>query len=76
MPEKSIIYSIICRYLGFPRGSAVKNLSAKAGDVGSISESGRSVGEGHGNPLQYSCLGKPMDSGAWWAIVQRVMKSR
>ena len=47
---------------------AVKNLPANAGDVrdeGSIPESGGSPGGGHGNPLQYSCLGNPMDSGAW-----------
>ena len=39
-------------------------------------ESGRSPGEGHGNPLQYSCLGNPMDRGAWRATVHRVAKSR
>ena len=47
---------------------AVKNLPANAGDVrdeGSNPESGGSPGGGHGNPLQYSCLGNPMDSGAW-----------
>ena len=38
--------------------------------------SGRSPGEGNGNPLQYSCLENPMDRGAWWAIVHRVPKSR
>ena len=38
-----------------------------AGDVSSISGSGRSPGGGHGNPLQYSCLENPMDRGAWWA---------
>ena len=46
----------------------VKNLSANAGDIrdaGSIAESGRSPGEGHGNPLQYSCPENPMDRGAW-----------
>ena len=37
------------------------------GDVGSIPESGRSPGEGNGNPLQYSCLENSMDRGAWWA---------
>ena len=47
----------------------VKILPANAGDVGSISEIGRSPGEGNGNTLQYSCLGNPMDTGAWWAIV-------
>ena len=43
----------------FPNGSVVKNLPANAGDMGSIHGSGRSPGEGNGNPLQYSCLGKP-----------------
>ena len=46
------------------------------GDPGSIPGSGRSPGEGHGNPLQYSCLGNPMDGGTWWATVYKVAKSR
>ena len=53
----------------------VKNLPDDAGnlrDVGSIPESGRSPGGGHGNPLQYSCLENPVDRGAWWAMVHRV----
>ena len=50
-------------YLGFPAGSVVKNLPANAGDTGLIPGSGRSPGEGNGNPLQYSCLGNPMDRG-------------
>ena len=57
----------------------LKNLLANAGDirdVGSILGSGRSPGEGHGSPLQYSCLENPMDRGAWWAIVHGVAKSR
>ena len=49
---------------GFPGGSVVKNLPANAGDTGSIPGSGRSPGGEHGNPLQYSCLGNPMDRGA------------
>ena len=49
---------------GVSGGSAVKNLPANAGDEGSISGSGRSPGEGNGNPLQYSCLGNPTDRGA------------
>ena len=53
----------------------VKHLVYNAGDLGSIPGSGRSSGEGSGNPLQYSCLENPMDGGAWWAIVQRVAKS-
>jgi len=47
----------------FPGGSVVKNLPANAGDAGSIFGSGRSPGEGNGNPLQYSCLRKPIDRG-------------
>ena len=47
----------------------------KAGDPGSIPESGRSPGEGNGNPLQYSCLENPMDGGAWQATVHAVAKS-
>ena len=45
------------------------NPLAKAGDMGSTPGSGRSPGEGNGNPLQYSCLGNPMDRGAWRATV-------
>ena len=54
----------------------VKNPPANAGDMGSIPGSGRSPGEGNGNPLQYSCLGNPMDRGAWWATVHGVTKSQ
>ena len=46
-----------------------------AGDLGSIPELGRSLGEGNGNPLQYSCLENPMDRGAWEATVHGVTKS-
>ena len=62
----------------FPGGAVVKNLPANAGDIrdmGSIPESGRSPGKGHGNSLQYSCLENPMDRGAWLATVHRVAKS-
>ena len=57
----------------------VKNPPANAGDVRDldlIPASGRSPEEGHGNPLQYSCLENPMDRGAWWATVYRVTKSQ
>ena len=54
----------------------VKNLPANAGDAGSIPESGRSPGGGHGNPLQYSCWENPMDRGAWQGTVHGVAKSR
>ena len=61
---------------GFPGGALViKNLSANAGDVGLIPVSGRSPGGGNGNPLQYSCLGNPIDRGAWWITVCGVTKS-
>ena len=50
---------------GFPGGSGVKNLPANAGDMGLIPGLERSPGEGSGIPLQYSCLGNPMDRGAW-----------
>ena len=61
--------------LGFPSGSVVKNSPAKAEDAGSIPGLGRSSGEGcHYNPLQYSCLGNPMNRGSWWATVHGVTK--
>ena len=53
----------------------VKNPPANAGDLGSIPGLGRSLGGGHGNPLQYSCLENAMDTGAWRATVQRVTQS-
>ena len=58
--------------LGFPGGSEVKASARNAGDMGSIPGSGRSPGEGNGNPIQYSCLGNPMDRGAWRATVHGV----
>ena len=53
----------------------VENLSASATDMGSIPGSGRSPGEGNGNPLQYYCLENPMDRGALWAIIHETEKS-
>ena len=58
----------------FPGGSVVKNLPANTGDVNSVPGWGRSPGEGNGNPFQYSCLGNPMDRGAWQATVHGVAK--
>ena len=52
----------------------VKNLSANVRDAGLIPELGRSPGEGNGNLPQYSCLGNPMDRGAWQATVYGVTK--
>ena len=63
-------------YEGFPGGSEVKASASNAGDQGSVPGSGRSPGEGNGNPLQYSCLENPMDGEAWWAAVHGVTKSR
>ena len=60
--------------MGFPGGSVVKNPPANVGNAGLIPELGRSFGKGNGNPLQYSCLGNPMDRGAWRAIVHEVVK--
>ena len=54
----------------------VKASAYDVGDPSSIPGSGRSPGEGNGNPLQYSCLENPMDKGAWWATVPGVAKSR
>ena len=63
--------------MGFPGGLMIKKPPANAGDMCSISGSGRSLGEGNGNPLQYSCLENPMDRGASlrWATVHTVTKS-
>ena len=63
--------------IGFPGGLEVKNPPANAGDIGDrglIPGSGRSPREGNGNPFQYSCLGNPMNRGAWQASVHYVLK--
>ena len=52
----------------------VKNLSANVGDEGSIPGLGRSLGDGNGHPLQYSCLGNPMDREAWLVAAYGVIK--
>ena len=54
----------------------VENSPGSAGDMGSIPGSGRSLGKGNGNPLQYSCLENPLNRGAWQAIVHGVTKSQ
>ena len=72
---KKYIYMCVYIYvLFFSCGSVVKN--PPAGDADLIPESGRSPPEGNGNPLQYSCLGNPMERGAWWAIVCGLQKSQ
>ena len=60
----------------FPGGSDGKKSAFNVGDPGSVPGSGRSPAEGNGYPLQCSCLGNPMDRGAWWAIVHGVTKSQ
>ena len=60
----------------FPGGLVVKNPPTKAGDAGSIPGLGRAPGEGNGNPLQYFCLGNPLDRGIWQATVHRVTKNQ
>ena len=61
---------------GFPGGSQGKAYACNAGDLGSIPGSGRSAGEGNGHPLQYSCLGNPIDKGTWQAAVHGVARVR
>ena len=75
--KKAVDIESVTNPFGFPRDSVVKNSPANIGearDMGSIPGSGRYPGGGKGNPLQYSCLGNPMDRGAWWATVHRVRK--
>ena len=62
--------------VGLPRWLSGKESTCQAGDAGSIPGLGRSPGERNGNPLQYSCLGNPMDEGAWQTIVHGVAKSQ
>ena len=61
---------------GFPGGLEGKASARNEGDRGSIPGSGRSPGEGNGNPLQCSCLENPVDGGAWSATVHEVTKSQ
>ena len=65
VPQMLMCWFIFIKWvLGFLVGSVVKNPPANTGDMDSIPGSERSLGEGNDNPLQYSCLGKPMDRGA------------
>ena len=66
----------LMRCSDFPGGSEVKVSAWNTGDQDSIPGSGRSPGEGNGNPLQYSCLENPMQGGAWQATVHGVAKSQ
>ena len=62
--------------MDFPGGLVVKNSPTNSGDIGLIPGLGKYPGGGNGNPLQYSCLGNPIDGGAWWATVHEVAQSR
>ena len=64
MPPFSLLHLRL--FSGFPDGSDSKESACNAGDPGSIPQSGRSPGEGNGNPLQYSCLENATDRGVWW----------
>ena len=70
----SWLYYLCSGNKGFPGDSDGKESDCNAGDLGSIPGVGRSPGEGNDNPPQCSCLGNPMDRGAWQAIVQGVTK--
>ena len=78
--SQTIVISISQVPKGFLVAQSVKNqpvmqeTACYAGDPDSIPGSGKSPGEGNGNPLQYPCLGNPMDRGAWWAIVHGVAR--
>ena len=75
----SSLWALVSSSWGFPGGTVVKNPSANAGDTrnkSSIPGSVRSPGEGNGNPLQYSCLGNPVDRGVWQVTVYGVTKSQ
>ena len=73
LPTKVCIVKAIF-FFGFPRSSVVKLSACNTGDPGSMPGSGRSLGEGNGNPLQYSCLENPMDRGTWQARVHGITR--
>ena len=76
LPANARDVRVSVQSLGFPDASVGKASACNAGDLGSIPGSGRSPGEGNGNPHQYSCLENSMDGGAWWATVHGAAKSR
>ena len=70
-----IFDNVYIQYLDLSGGSEGKESTCSAEDPHLIPGSGRCLGEGNGNQLQYSCLENPMDRGAWWAIVHAVIES-
>ena len=71
-----LILSIILPHCGLPGASDSKEFACNTGDLGLTPGSGKSPGEGNGNPLQCSCLENPRNGGAWWAAVYGVAQSR
>ena len=69
-------YFFNCRHSAFGASGKEQTNAGCIRDVGSIPESRRSLGGGHGSPLQCSCLENPMDRGAWWAAAYRVTSNR
>ena len=77
LPMEFIPFSLLLHsFSGFPCSSVGKESACSAGNQGSIPGSGRSPGEGNGNPFQYSCLENPMDRGTWRAPVHGVTRVR
>ena len=74
--KRNILQRSVRGRKGFLCGSKGKESACNAGDLSSIPGLGRSPGEENGYTLQYSCLGNPMDRGAWWATAHGVAKSR
>ena len=72
VPMKHQYTTFFWLFTNFTHGNML--IACNAGDRGLIPVSERSLGEGNGNPLQYSCLENPMDTGAWWAIVPGVAR--
>ena len=72
MQSQKTIEKHYVKMMGFPGGSVVKNPPANAGDMGLIPGLERSPREGNDNPLQYSCLGNPMDREAWQVTVHGI----
>ena len=76
LTAREIVYGLSSHPLGLLGGSVVKNLPANAGDMSLIPGSCRAPGERNGGPLQYSCLGNPMDRAAWQATVHGIARVR
>ena len=73
---KGLFYTYFTVIFGFPGGLDSKESAGNEGDPGPIPGWGRFPGEGNGNPVQFPCLGNPMDREAWWATVPAVTKTR